>query len=174
MKKQRALFIDRDGILNHTVRRDGKCVSPRTFKEFRLKEGIKEFTQEIKKKFLIIVVTNQPDIARGFMKTEDLDKMHHLLLKDCLVDKIFVCPHDDKDNCSCRKPKAGMLIEAAEKWQIDLKKSFIVGDSWKDIGAGKNAGCKTILWQTDYNQDTIADFYVTSFREILKIIKTND
>ena len=175
MKDKKAIFLDRDGILNYIIHRDGKYVSPRTFKEFQLKEGIEEFTQEIKKrKFLIIVITNQPDIARGFMRTEDLEKMHRFLTKSCLIDKIIICPHDDANNCACRKPKAGMLVEAAKEWRIDLKNSFIVGDTWKDIGAGKNAGCKTILWKMVYNDNVDADFKVKSFKEILKIIGSNN
>ena len=174
MKDTKAIFLDRDGIINHTVCRDGKYVSPRTFKEFQFKEGVKEFIQKAKKEnFLIIVVTNQPDISRGLMKIEDLEKMHHLLKKNRLVDEIFVCPHDDADNCHCRKPKPGMLLEASKKYQIILKKSFIIGDSLKDIGAGNDAGCKTVLWQETYNEKVEADFKVKSFKEILKIIKFN-
>jgi len=171
MKKNKALFLDRDGIINEVVFREKKHVSPRTFKEFKLKKGIQKFLQKVKKSgFLTIIVTNQPDIARGLMKPDELKKMHNFIEKELPIDEIFCCPHNDSDNCSCRKPKPGMLIESAKKWQIDLKNSFIVGDSRKDMDAGKNAGCKTILWQTNYNQKTQSDFKIKTFSEILKII----
>ncbi len=171
MKKHKALFLDRDGIINEIVFREKKHVSPRTFKEFKLKKGIERFLQKAKKAgFLRIIVTNQPDIARKLMKAKELEKMHNLIKRELLIDEIFYCPHDDADNCPCRKPNPGMLMDAAKKWQINLGKSFIVGDSWKDMGAGENAGCKTILWQTDYNQKNQADFKIKTFSEILKII----
>ena len=89
------------------------------------------------------------------------------------VDEIKLCPHDDKDNCNCRKPKPGLIIEAAKKWSIDLENSFVIGDSWKDIGAGEAAGCKTILIRRNYNKDLKENynFEVENLKEAIKIIK---
>jgi len=90
------------------------------------------------------------------------------------VDDIFICFHDDADNCDCRKPKPGMLIEAAKKWNIELNSSFFVGDTWKDISAGKNANCKTLLIKTDYNQTNMpdSDFVVNNLSSAVELIST--
>ena len=131
---RQAVFLDRDGVINKVILRDGKPFSPRKLDEFEFIENIKDALNKFKEKgFLNIVFTNQPDISRGLIKKDTLEKIH-LLLKDTLpVDDIFVCPHDDTDNCHCRKPKSGLLLDAAGKWNIDLKRSFVIGDQYKDI-----------------------------------------
>ncbi|MFA6436786.1 MAG: HAD-IIIA family hydrolase [Candidatus Paceibacterota bacterium] len=174
MKSTRAIFLDRDGIINDLVFRDNGFFSPRVFSDFKLKRGIKKFSQKTKSLgFLTIVVTNQPDIERKLMKVSELEKMHSVIMENLSVDEIVTCPHDDKNNCLCRKPKPGMIKDMSKKWHIDLKKSFIIGDSWKDVEAGKQAGCKTIFLKTDYNkkEEIFPDFKVSSFREIIDIIK---
>jgi len=175
MINNKAVFLDRDGIINKLVERDGQSVSPRTFSDFKLKCGVASFLNKIKSLgFLTIIITNQPDIARKLMKKNELKKMHDLIKNQLAIDQIHICPHDDSDECLCRKPKPGMLTKAAEKHRINLINSFIVGDTWKDIEAGKRANCKTILWQASYNKDIDADFKVKSFREIIKIIQSNN
>lgn len=146
---KRAVFLDRDGVLNQLVLRDGRAVSPRTNEEFVLLPGIAEATARLKQAgFLIVIVTNQPDIARGFLTPSELDRMHGRLRRAAQVDAIYVCPHDDPDGCPCRKPKPGLLLRAAEDWQIRLEESWIVGDSWKDLEAGRVARCNTCLVRT--------------------------
>lgn len=155
---KRAIFLDRDGVINSTIIKKGKPFSPRRLEDFELVDGIKDILERFRVRGLLnIIVTNQPDIARGLMKKEELQKMHSLIRENLPVDDIFICPHDDADNCNCRKPKAGMFFEAAKKWNIDLNESFIIGDSWKDIEAGRNAGCTTVLIDSPYNKQIDSD-----------------
>jgi D-glycero-D-manno-heptose 1,7-bisphosphate phosphatase len=171
MKRVKALFFDRDGVINEVVVRDGKPFSPRRFGDFKLVEGIGDVLVRLKLEgFLNIIITNQPDIARGLMEWEELNEMHKLIRERLFVDDIFVCPHDDKDNCECRKPKPGMLFEVAQKWGIDLNASFMIGDSWKDVEAGKAAGCKTILIDAEYNRGIETDFRVYNICSSVEVI----
>jgi len=168
---RKAIFLDRDGVINKAILKDGKPFSPRRFEEFKLLNGIREVLEKFrKKKFLNIIVTNQPDIARGLIKMETLEKMHKFIEENLPIDDIFVCPHDDIDNCHCRKPKPGMLLRAAKKWHINLKESFIIGDNWKDIEAGKAAGCATVLLDNLYNKEVEADFRAGDIDLAMKII----
>lgn len=168
---RKAIFFDRDGVINKVILKDGKPFSPRKFEEFKLLDGIRKVLERFRKKeFLNIIVTNQPDIARGLIKTETLEKMHKFIEENLPIDDIFICPHDDIDNCHCRKPKPGMLLEAAEKWHINLKESFMIGDSWKDIEAGKAAGCATVLLDNLYNKEVEADFRARDIDLAMKII----
>lgn len=155
------VFLDRDGVINQVVYRDGQAVSPRSITEFVWTTGIQVAVKQIKLAALpVFVVTNQPDIARHKMEAAVLEQMTALVYQTLPIDDLRVCPHDNGDRCSCRKPHPGMLVELATQWNIDLSRSFMVGDSWKDMQAGKQAGCQTILIQRDYNQGTEADFGV--------------
>lgn len=174
---QRAIFLDRDGVINQVVFRksNNKPESPRKFEEFGLIEGVEDFLKKLKEKeFLTIVVTNQPDVARGFTSWEALNKMHNFLKENLSIDDIYTCPHGDNSICQCRKPKPGMLRQAAKKWDIDLKNSFLIGDNWRDIGAGENAGCTTILIDYSYNKKIKSDFRVDDLKCAEKIILKND
>jgi D-sedoheptulose 7-phosphate isomerase len=168
---KRAVFLDRDGVINNATIKEGKPFSPRKFEDFELCEGTKEILEAFQKKgFINIIVTNQPDISRGLMKWKDLEKIHNFIRGKLSVDDILVCPHDDKDNCDCRKPKSGLLLKAAEERNISLKNSFVIGDRWKDIEAGRNAGCTTILIDYPYNRDVNADFRVKDLASAGEII----
>jgi len=172
--KNKAIFLDRDGVVDRVIMREGKPSSPWRFEEFEILPDVKECLEEFKRMgFLNIVFTNQPDISRGFLRIEDLEKMHKVIAERLPVDEIEFCPHDDKDNCSCRKPKPGLILKAAQKWSIDLKRSYVVGDGWKDIGAGKAVGCKTFLIRREYNKDfqTGYDFEITNLKKMVEIIK---
>ena len=119
------------------------------------------------------MVTNQPNVSRGLVKKSEVIKINKYVKKILNLDDIYCCFHDNKDKCKCRKPKAGMLINAKKKWKIDLKNSFMVGDRKKDIDAGKKAGCKNFF--IDYNYDEIKPskkncIYIKSFKEIIKYI----
>jgi len=170
--KGRAVFIDRDGVINKVVFRQGLPGSPRTLDEFILNDGIRQTTRELRDYgFRIIVVSNQPDVARGEITQGVLDLMTERMCGEIPIDNVYICPHDDIHQCSCRKPKPGMLLEAASRWEIDLSSSFIVGDTWKDMEGGKAAGCKTILLDALYNQDIQCDFRVNSLSEAVEIIR---
>ena len=168
---RRAVFLDRDGVINQVLLKDGKPFSPREVSQLKILDNVSDFLMLSNRiGFVNIVVTNQPDIARGVLGRKTLDDMNSLLKKELAIDDIFVCPHDDSDNCCCRKPKPGMLLAAAEKWDIDLENSFLIGDQWKDIQAGKAAGCTTILLDYPYNQEVQADIRISNMKVAFSVI----
>jgi len=167
--KHRAVFLDRDGVINRAFVRDGKPVPPPTLQELEVLPGVPEALHELKQHgYELLVVTNQPDVGRGKQSRQALDAMHKLLSDRLPIDDILVCTHSDADKCDCRKPLPGMLLEAARKHNVDLSASFMVGDRWRDIEAGYNAGCKTILIDYGYSErppDRVPDLRVGSLRE---------
>lgn len=167
--QHRAVFLDRDGVINRTFVRDGKPFPPYTLQELEVLPGVPEALRELKQHgYKLLVVTNQPDVARGKQSQQTIDAMHRVLSARLPLDDIFVCYHTDQDKCDCRKPMPGMLLEAAKKHNIDLAASFMVGDRWRDIEAGYNAGCKTILIDYGYSERPPAhapDLRVGSLRE---------
>jgi len=141
-----AVFLDRDGVLNRLVLAGDRPVAPRTFRDFSLLPGVGRAVRRLRRTgFVVVVVTNQPEIARGRLPQADLELMHLRLRSLLLVHGVYTCPHDDSDFCHCRKPLPGLLFRAARDWSIALRHSFIVGDSWRDIAAGRAAGCRTVL-----------------------------
>ena len=170
----RAVFLDRDGVINHAMIRDDKAFSPRSREEFRLIEGAAAAIRELQAaEFTVLVVTNQPDISRGLLSTADLDWMADRVLSETHVDELLVCPHDDQHACTCRKPQPGMLLEGARKWGIDLAQSFMVGDGWKDMEAGKKAGCTCILIDAPYNQGVGCDYRVKDLKSAVDLLIKN-
>jgi len=150
---KKAVFLDRDGVINRSITKDGKPYPPSSAAELEVLPGVQEALEKLKDAgFLLVCITNQPDVARGTQKREKVEAIHKLLLESLCIDEILVCYHDDKDKCQCRKPLPGMLLDAAGRFAIDLKKSFMVGDRWRDIEAGQNAGCRTILIEYDYDE----------------------
>ena len=175
MKKNKAIFLDRDGVINEVIMRDNKPASPRKIEEFRFVPEAEDVLKKFKEiGFLNIIASNQPDVSRGLLKPEDLEKMNKIIEEKLAVDEVKNCIHDDIDGCYCRKPKPGMILEAAEKWDIDPEKSFLIGDNWKDIEAGKAAGLKTFLIRKDYNKELKKgyDFEVANLKEAFQIIKS--
>lgn len=169
---KRAVFLDRDGVLNKTIFRDGKPRAPYTLEDFFLLEGVQEGIELLRKNnFLLIVVTNQPDVARGWVSREAVDAVNDKLREFIEVDDIKICFHDSKENCHCRKPRPGMLLEAAKEQDIDLKNSFMIGDRHSDVEAGADAGCKTFLvGEGDHSSTITPDYQVQSLLEAAKII----
>jgi D-sedoheptulose 7-phosphate isomerase len=167
--KRRAVFLDRDGVINRAFVRDGKPFPPPTQQELEVLPGVPEALHELKSHgYELLVVTNQPDVGRGKQSREALDAMHRALRASLPLDDILVCCHTDQDKCDCRKPLPGMLLEAARKHNIDLASSFMVGDRWRDVDAGYNAGCRTILIDYGYSErppDREPDLRVSSLRE---------
>lgn len=169
----RAIFLDRDGVLNRAIIREGRPYPPSTILELHLLPGVKEVMHALSKKgWKLIVVTNQPDVARGVLSRFQVNEINQYLISRLPIDQMKVCFHDDSDGCLCRKPKPGMLIDSARELDIDLSESFMIGDRWRDIEAGKNAGCKTIFIDHSYSekQPMLMDFKVSSLDEAAKII----
>jgi transaldolase len=144
---KRAVFLDRDGVLNRTYfHEDGKTHPPASPEEMEVLPGVLEACQALREAgFLLIVVSNQPDVARGTQSRAVVEAINEKLRRHLTVDEIRVCYHDNQDRCACRKPKPGLLLEAAGAWGIDINGSFIIGDRATDIEAGLNAGCKAVL-----------------------------
>jgi D-glycero-D-manno-heptose 1,7-bisphosphate phosphatase len=141
-----AVFLDRDGVLNTAIIREGRPHPPASAEELVIAPGVPEACRRLRSLgFLLVVVTNQPDVARGTIDAADVTDIHTRLREQVPLDSIWVCPHDDRDRCSCRKPAPGLLHKAAAFHHIDLTRSFMVGDRWRDIEAGRAAGCRTVL-----------------------------
>ena len=141
-----AVFLDRDGVLNQLVERDGKQVSPRRASDFRLFDEVDDAVRQLHQLGLeVFVVTNQPDIARRLMDAAELDAMHAQLQRVVNAREVAVCPHDDSDGCDCRKPLPGMIHRLAKRWNIDLSRSFLAGDLPRDVQAARAAGVRAIL-----------------------------
>ena len=150
---KRAVFLDRDGVINRAIVRHGKPYPPSTLSEFEILPGVERAIRDLRNAgFLVIVATNQPDVATGVQRKEIVEAMHAKLSDAQLCDDIEVCYHIDADRCDCRKPKPGMLLNAARKWQLDLARSFMVGDRWRDIEAGRAAGCYTLFIDYGYRE----------------------
>ncbi len=162
---RRAVFLDRDGVLNRAIVKDGKPYPPPDLGALEILPGVSEACRLLKTAgFTLIVVTNQPDVARGDTTRAVVEEMNRFLQTTLSLDDVRVCYHDDHDRCSCRKPQAGLIFDAAKDWGIDLKNSFLVGDRWKDIEAGHSAGCHTIFINCGYRErsDCAKDYEAAS------------
>jgi D-glycero-D-manno-heptose 1,7-bisphosphate phosphatase len=149
----RAVFLDRDGVLTRSHIRDGRPYAPTAMEDFEIVPGAIEATQALRQAgFRLVVVTNQPDVGAGKVEREVVERMHIELRRRLPLDGIKVCYHLDAHACACRKPKPGMILEAAGELGIDLSRSFMVGDRWRDIGAGQAAGCKTVFLDSGYDE----------------------
>ena len=149
----RAVFLDRDGVINQALIRDGRPFSPTNMDEFSWVDGIKEAARELKRAgYMLFCATNQPDVGRGLHKRQVVESFHSTILTGLPLEKIYVCYHDDRDGCSYRKPRPGMLLEASREYGLNLAESWLVGDRWKDIGAGYVDGCRTVFLNYDYDE----------------------
>jgi D-glycero-D-manno-heptose 1,7-bisphosphate phosphatase len=166
---RKAVFLDRDGVINEAIVRGGKPYPPPSPDELVIVPGTQLTLERLNRhSFLLIVITNQPDVARGIITRKNVEEINHKLSSQLPLDDFFICYHDDSDNCGCRKPKPGLLLEAAAKYQIDLAASFFIGDRWRDIEAGIAAGCRTVLIDRCYNErsaNTTPDVCVRSLSE---------
>jgi D-glycero-D-manno-heptose 1,7-bisphosphate phosphatase len=159
----RAVFLDRDGVINKACIVSGEPATPKKAEDFEILPGVKEALTALKAKgYRLFVATNQPDIRRGTLTVEELEKMHEAAVKALPIDGIYVCMHDNEDDCDCRKPKPGMLLRAAKEWDIDLGASYMIGDRWKDIEAGQAVGCKTILIKSPFSRERPPGYTVES------------
>ncbi len=154
------------------MRRDGALAGPRSFADFQLNPDAAPLVAALKDSgWLVFVITNQPDIARGNLKRAELDRMMDEVRSRVKPDDIRVCPHDDPDACECRKPKPGMLHSLRDQWRLDLAGSFVIGDTWRDMEAGRSAGCRTILLASpDTPSDVPADWRIRTLPESLSLV----
>jgi D-glycero-D-manno-heptose 1,7-bisphosphate phosphatase len=149
---KRAVFLDRDGVLNRAVVRDGRPYPPETLEQLEILPGVPEALRRLHEAgFLLIVVTNQPDVARGTQRREVVETMNAHLFAMLPISAIQVC-YEDSDDSPRRKPNPGLLLESAESYGIELAASVMVGDRWRDVEAGRRAGCRTVFVDLGYDE----------------------
>ena len=147
-----AVFLDRDGVLNRALVRDGVPHPPHDLSEFELLPGVPEALARLAAAgFALVVVTNQPDVARGTQTRARVDEINDRVRAGLPVLDVLTCFHDSGDDCACRKPRPGLVLEAAARWGLDLAASFLVGDRWSDVEAGRAAGCTAVLVETPWS-----------------------
>jgi D-glycero-D-manno-heptose 1,7-bisphosphate phosphatase len=170
---RKAVFLDRDGVINHSKIFQGVPYPPAQLNEVQIIIGVEEALQRLKAAgYFCIVITNQPDVVRGITPIKNVEEINQFLLDRLPIDEIISCYHDDKDDCECRKPKPGSILKAAAKYNIDLTASYMVGDRWRDVDAGQKAGCQTFFIDYKYNekQPKNPTYSVCSLMEAAKII----
>lgn len=151
VRRRRAVFLDRDGVLNEAVVVNGVPHPPATLRDLVVVPGADEACRALKRAgLLLILVTNQPDVARGTTTRGSVEAINRELRRRLSLDDVFMCPHDDPDDCPCRKPRPGLLMDAASRWNVRLDVSVMVGDRWRDVEAGRRAGCATVLLGREY------------------------
>lgn len=166
MKK--AIFLERDGILNLTVTERQSQVSPKTLEEFQINTAAIPICEHLKAAgFLLIVTTNQPGLSTGGVSRRELDRMHQLLRQTFPLDDILVCPHDEGDECTCRKPQPGLFMEAAFKFHLDLEHSYIISDKWQDARAARGLGCTSMMLHSPWIGSGHHDFVLSSLPAIV-------
>ena len=175
MITSRAIFLDRDGVINRALIRGGKSYPPNSLDEFEILPGVAESCTILKRAgYLLVIATNQPDVGRGTLPRSTVEAIHSLLCEKLPIDHIQTCYHPGigLSDCDCRKPRPGMLMKAASELGLDLKQSWMIGDRFSDIECGQLAGCRTILIGNGYSETprVVPDFQVQSLREAVTII----
>jgi len=168
-----AVFLDRDGVINRAVVRDGIPHPPSSLEQVEILPGVHEALRTLEAcGYARVIVTNQPDVARGSVSRALVEGIHATLRRELPLDAILSCCHDDSDDCDCRKPKAGLLLRAARDFDIDLPGSFMVGDRWRDVEAGRRAGCRTFFIDRGYAETPPVgyDYRVGSLAEAVAIV----
>ena len=148
---KRAVFVDRDGVLNAAVVSNGLPYPPASMAQLRFLPGVRERLTELRELDLVVVcVTNQPDVTRRTVSRATVDEINERVRTEMPLDDLLVCFHDNDDNCACRKPRTGLLLQAASLFDIDLGSSYMIGDRWKDVACGAAAGCTTVFVDYGY------------------------
>jgi D-glycero-D-manno-heptose 1,7-bisphosphate phosphatase len=177
---RRAVFLDRDGVINQVVVRNGKPHPPSSPKDFKLYDDVIDECARLKAaNFLLVVITNQPDVGRGTQSREAVEAMH-LKLQSALpsLDRIEICYHGGeryRQPCDCRKPRPGLVLGAAAELNIDLKESYVIGDRWRDIDCARAAGCRAIFIDRGYKEKLrqTPDVTVANFKEAVNAVLRN-
>ncbi len=168
---RRAVFIDRDGVIVRPVLRDGIPKAPFKREEFAFYPDVARALAILRiLGFLRILVTNQPDVAHGYLAEEEWRWMQ-ASVEELDFDDVYICRHIREDGCECKKPKPGMLFAAAKKWGIDIRASYMIGDTVSDTGAAQAAGCKSILIRASYNESVRSDYVASSLYDAVLLIK---
>ena len=170
-----AVFLDRDGVINRALTRDAKPYPPSSLAEVEILPGVEEACRRLKAVgFRLVVATNQPDVGRGTMPQSTVEEIHAYLCQRLPIDRVEVCYHPGQgaSECDCRKPRPGMLRHAARELGIDLTRSWMVGDRWRDIDCGHAAGCRTIFIDYGYAESLkqLPDFRCGSLLEATAFI----
>jgi D-glycero-D-manno-heptose 1,7-bisphosphate phosphatase len=170
--KEAAIFFDRDGVLIDAPLINKKPTSVQSLKDVKLCKNILEICKYYKKNYYLIMITNQPDYSRGVNSKKNIININNFLKKKLNLDMIYVC-YSDNEKCIDRKPNPGMLLKAKKKYKINLKKSFMIGDRWRDVGAGNKAGCRTIFIERNYSEKLIykPNYSIRKLKDIFLIIK---
>jgi D-glycero-D-manno-heptose 1,7-bisphosphate phosphatase len=148
-----AVFLDRDGVVNEALTRNGLPFAPSNLAELRITDGAAEALGGLRNAgYALVVVTNQPDVARGTISRSSIDDIHQHLGDRLPLDAFYACFHDESDACDCRKPRPGLLLQAAGDQHLDLAASYLIGDRWKDIDAGWAAGVVPVFIDFGYRE----------------------
>jgi D-glycero-D-manno-heptose 1,7-bisphosphate phosphatase len=170
---KRAVFIERDSVLNQVRTGPKQQIVPIGLEDFKV---IPEAAEPLKKLkavgFVLIATTNQPGLSRGYQSRRELDRMHDMLRRAFPLDDIMLCPHDEADQCPCRRPRPGLLIEAAFKWHLNLDHSFVVSDKWQDAEAARSSGCTSLLINSPWIGQVHRDFVLPDLNSVVdKILR---
>lgn len=167
------ILIERDGILNRAILNGQSQSSPLALEQFKINEQAIPLLEGLKSAgFVLIVTTNQPAISRGTLPRRELERMHDLLRKRFPLNDILICPHDESDECPCRKPEPGLFTEAAFKWHLDLERSFVISDKWQDARAARAVGCTSLLLKSPWIGNGHHDFVLPTLDDIVaKILR---
>jgi D-glycero-D-manno-heptose 1,7-bisphosphate phosphatase len=168
------VFIERDGVLNQARVERQHQISPLTLDEYRVHTSAAPLLKKLRDAgFIVIVTTNQPGISRGYQSRNELDVMHKILRRTLPVDDLLMCPHDETDDCPCRRPKPGLLKEGAFQWQLDLERSFVVSDKWQDAEAALRVGCTSLMikspWLGGVHHDLVLSDLAAVVEKILQL-----
>ncbi len=165
MKK--AVFIERDGILNEVKPGPKNPIIPLTMEEFKLRKESEPALRKLKDAgFVLIVTTNQPGLSHGYLNRREMDRMHDIVRRNFPIDDLMVCPHDEEDHCPCHKPRPGLFIEAAFKWHLNIDHSFVISDKWQDAEAARTAGCTSLLLKSPWIGNVHHDFVMKDIDSI--------
>lgn len=152
MKKINAVFLDRDGVVLRGKIHNGKLYAINNIEKVFFYPKVKQSIDLLKKSFKVFIITNQPDIGNNKVTYEEVKKVNQLIINKLKIDKIYMCPHSKNIRCKCRKPNPYFILKAAKDYNIDLKKSYMVGDRGSDILSGYKAGCKSIFINRKYKE----------------------